>query len=154
MENELILLFVEYQKPDEKRGERKAERIEKMVYVEHLSVQDTAAEHFRYGIHRVCHQHIAEELVADFKRINFIDYRSHIKEKQTEYFIEIINIFEENIKRTENQSDSDRKNKQDEYRNRGEKNVGCNMRGILPCNAEENYEADKHYERDKECDEI
>ena len=64
MEDELVLLFVENIKSDKQGYKAEAQRIKQVVDVEHFAVKHAASEHFRYGIKRVTHQRISENLIG------------------------------------------------------------------------------------------
>lgn len=154
MEDELILLLIECENADKKHKKAEAERIEQMIYIKHSAVKHAAAEHFRYGIKRICFEQIIEYRSLDIELVYLIKNGRQIEEKHTKYLIEIFNIFEKDFKGREDHSDSERENEQNDNRNREEENISRDVRRLCREEIEIDNEAGENGERDRKCYEI
>ena len=154
MEDKLILLLIECENADKKHKKAEAERIEQMIYIKHSAVKHAAAEHFRYGIKRICFEQIIEYRSFDVELVYLIEDGCQIEKKHTKYFIEIFNILEENFEGRKNHSDSERKNQQNDNRNREKENISRDVRRLCREEIEIDNEAGENGERDHKCYEI
>ena len=117
MKNEFILLLIERPESDNDCQNAEAESVEKMVDVEHLAEKHAVSEHFDYRIKRVCHKDHFYPLYLNVERVKRINNRCHIKQKHTEYFVEIFNIPEENFEGGKNEADTYAEQKKNKDRN-------------------------------------
>ena len=150
MKNKFILLFVENIKTYQYCCKAEAQRIKQVVHVEHFAVKHTASEHFRYGIKRVAHKRISENLARKIELVNMVENRGEIEKKHAEYFVKIFDILEENFKCAEDKSNTHAKYKKNCNGNKNKENIGCDVRRLLREEAEINYETGKNQKRNQE----